>query len=248
MQFPNPKPMDKIFERNKIGQDSMLCKIQTEILQAILKFLPAIDVMCLSHTCKELYQKLPLCLTKSGQFCITDMDNANISRVWFKGSAIKFSVSEIDILIKLDTLDKFAVWMKIIRSGKIVHETEKHWINEQMNEFQFKINSRFQFTKKNSALREYKPGDRLWFMVGASRFNPYFFERYEEDGYFNFLLSLQLENYEYGKELYDAKKVKEYPEITNPSVSLNLPAPFLYLESCWLNKCSLEGNTCLLNP
>ena len=60
--------MDKIFERGKMEQDSMLCEIQTEILQAILKFLPGFDIMHLSHTCKELYQKLPFCLVKRGEF------------------------------------------------------------------------------------------------------------------------------------------------------------------------------------
>ena len=248
MQFPNHKPMDKIFERGKIEQDSMLCEIQTEILQAILKFLPGFDIMHLSHTCKELYQKLPFCLVKGGEFFIRDMENANMSRPWFKGSAINLSVSKINMVINLFTADTFAIWIQIIRSGKIVHETEKHWITKGY--------SRFQFTKKNSVLREYKPGDRLWFMVGASRFipdlsdgyGPYFSEENEEEGYFRFGLSLQLENYKYGKEIYDAKEVKGYPEITEPSVSRNLPNLITDLKSCRLSKCPLEGNTYLLNP
>ena len=60
--------MDEIFEQNIIEQDSILCKIQPEILKIISECLPPNDVVHLSHTCKELHQKLPFYLLKSGTF------------------------------------------------------------------------------------------------------------------------------------------------------------------------------------
>ena len=62
--------MDKIFGQNIIEQDNILCKFHPEILKIISECLPPKDVVHLSQTCKELHEKLPLYLLKSGTFTL----------------------------------------------------------------------------------------------------------------------------------------------------------------------------------
>ena len=118
--------MDKIFDRNITEQDSILCKIPHETFQKISKFLSPTDVVRLSHTCKELHQNLPFYLLKiGGRF----LNKQKASGVLFKGPAINFPVSEIDIRgsLSICSFVPFGceIWIKITRGEKVALETEK---------------------------------------------------------------------------------------------------------------------------
>ena len=195
--------MDKILEQNIIEQDSILCKIHSEILKIISECLPPNDVVHLSHTCKELHQKLPFYLKKSGTFTIL---NSKAS-TWFEGPACNFSISEINISFR-DThswyLRDIAVWIQIIHNGIVVLETQKYFIEEREGKYQIKI--------KNTTLKEYKGGDRLRFMAHMDES----ISKVE----CSFELSLRLENYKYGKPIYITKKLKGYANFKCPFASI----------------------------
>lgn len=196
--------MDKIFDRNITEQDSILCKIPHETFQKISKFLSPTDVVRLSHTCKELHQNLPFYLLKiGGRF----LNKQKASGVLFKGSAINFPVSEIDIRgsLSICSFVPFGceIWIKITRGEKVALETEKCYGSLG-----------FQLTKTSSILREYRPGDRIWFM----------FSIIDGAKYIYFEASLKLENYEYGKPIYCSQNRMGYAEFTRPSILMNIPS------------------------
>ena len=200
--------MDKIFEQNIIEQDSILCKIHPEILKIISECLPPNDVVHLSHTCKELHQKLPFYLKKSGTSTILISKASS----WFEGPACIFSISEINISFRVVNprfLMNTFVWIQIIHSGIVVLETQKYFIEDTEGNNQIKI--------KNATIKEYKGGDRLRFML---RMDTLFRDNDEVD--FSFQLSLRLENYEYGKPIYVTKKLKGYANFKCPFVSIVL--------------------------
>ena len=204
--MPYHKLMDKIFEQNIIKQDSRLCTFQPGILQIILRFLPPTDVVHLSHTCKELHQKLPFYLIKSGDFTVFVSGKSTFLNKLFEGPAINFSVSKIKLSVTHHYWRGIVVWIQIIRSQILVLETQKYVTPSAP------IERNFQFTKKDAALREYKPGDMIRFMASAS-----------DDSRMKsinciFQVSLQLENYDYGKPINVTKKAKGFAEFKSPSV------------------------------
>ena len=204
--------MDKIFEQNIIEQDNILCKIPTEILKIISKCLQADDVVHLSHTCKELHQKLPFYLKQSG--IVTILASVKAYYPWFEGPAINCSISEINIsftVVNKYILGKseIVIWMQIIRSGIVVLESQKYSIRTREN-FQIKI--------KNAILKEYKYGDRLRFMAHNDGDMFSGFKSID----FSFQLSLQLKNYQYGKPIKITKKVKGYADFKSPSVFIDM--------------------------
>ena len=211
--------MDKIFEQNIIEQDSILCKIHPEILKIISECLPPNDVVHLSHTCKDLHQKLPFYLKKSEAVTILTSKASS----WFEGPACIFSISEINISCRganLRCLMEIIVWIQIIHSGIVVLETQKYLIKGTEGKHQIKI--------KNATLKEYKGWDRLRFMV---RIDNKLFEIKKVEC--SFQLSLRLGNYEYGKPIYITKKLKGYANFKCPSVSILLEgAPESDYPSC----------------
>ena len=206
--------MDKIFERNIIAQDSMLCKISTDTLQKISKFLSPTNVVNLSHTCKELHQRLPFYLIKSGEFTGTILEDANFRRALFEGPAIHFFVSEVNISLDYDEEELYAFWVQIIRGGKVILETHHCWSKS------------IQFTKKSLVLTEYKPGDRIWFMF-CSPHQVFNLKHVPSlDVHINYEVSLQLENYEYGKPMYYSRERRGYAEFTSTSILMKLSKDF----------------------
>ena len=201
--------MDKIFEQNIIEQDSILCKIHPEILKIISECLPPNDVVHLSHTCKELHQKLPFYLKKSGTSTIL----VSKASPWFEGPACIFSISEINISFRVVNNPRFLmkkfVWIQIIHSGIVVLETQKYFIEDTEGNNQIKI--------KNATIKEYKGGERLRFMLCMDTLF-----RYNDKVDCSFQLSLRLENYEYGKPIYVTKKLKGYANFKCPFVSIVL--------------------------
>ena len=232
--------MDKIFEQNIIEQDSILCKIHPEILKIISEILPPNDVVHLSHTCKELHQKLPFYLKKSGTFTLVT------SKVhpWFEGPACNFSISEINISFR-DTNSRdwmeIAVWIQIIRSGIVVLETQKYFSEDREGKYQIKI--------KSATIEECKGGDRLRFMVYMDQLTfPVCIREVE----CSFQLALRLENYKYGKPIYITKKLKGYADFKCPFVSIVIedapgsnypPCKDLHLGLHVLLKYHSKGNT-----
>ena len=204
--------MDKIFEQNIIEQDNILCKFHLEILKKISEFLPPKDVVHLSHTCKELHQKLPFYLLKSGTFTLVESLKGYLL---FEGPASNFSISEINISFTIVASSKFvfvlsdiSVWIQIIRRGIVVLETQKYLTKATDRRNYIKI--------KNPTLKECKCGDRLRFMgqntnnSSRTRSVQYVFE-----------VSLQLENYKNGKPIDITKRVKGYAGL-NPSVLIDI--------------------------
>ena len=205
------KSMDKIFDSNIIPQDSILCKIAPELLQAISKFLSPTDIVHLSHTCKELHQKLPFYLIKSGNVS-SQFFSGYSPKLLFEGPGIHFPVSEINISVYANDARvtfEYVLWMQIIRGGKVVQESQKlHCVRSKT------------FTKKCPAVKEYKPGDKIWFMFCIPLANYAFTGQLSCDygGYIFYKVSLQLENYEFGKPIYVSKKRRGYAEFTSPSI------------------------------
>ena len=226
--------MDKIFEQNIIEQDNILCKIEPEILEIILKYLIPNDVVHLSHTCKELHQKLPFYMRKSGIFTIYPFQK--IYYRWFEGTAINFPIKEIKISFTLTSIwfliNRIALWMQIMRSEVVVFETQKYIIRDIKGNFQI----------KKSALKEYKHGDRLRFMAQN-------FSSTVIGANCSFQVAVQLENYEYGKPINTTEKVKGYPAFKRPFVSIDMEnvsgpyhQPYLDLHSQFFGNYP-EGNT-----
>ena len=205
------KSMDKIFDSNIIPQESILCKIAPELLQAISKFLLPTDIVHLSHTCKELHQKLPFYLIKSGKVS-SQLISGCSPNILFEGPGIHFPVSEINISVTGNdprVRFKCAFWMQIIRGGKVVQESQKlHCVRSKT------------FTKKCPAVKEYKPGDKIWFMFCIPLVNYDAFSKLpcHYGAYIYYKVSLQLENYEFGKPIYVSKKRRGYAEFTSPSI------------------------------
>ena len=221
--------MDKIFDRNIIEQESILCKTHPEILKIISESLLPNDVVHLSHTCKELHQKLPFYLKKSGTFTIlTSLKAYSL----FEGPASDFSISEINVSFTVTNstfqTEHIAVWIQIIRSGIVVLETQKYIIKVKERKFQTKI--------KNATLKKYKGGDRLRFM--GQQINT----RTSESMDCIFQVSLQLENYKYGKPIDITKKLKGYADFKNPSISIDIEdISEPYYRSCKDLHLSLHG-------
>lgn len=231
--------MDKIFENNVIVQDSVLCKSQPEILKIISKYLPPNDVVNLSHTCKELHKKLPFYLMKSVTYTVLISLKAYSL---FEGSAINFCISEINISCTVPKprfwMSDIAVWIQIICQEIVVKETQKYLIKYAADKLQIKI--------KNATLKKFKGGDRLRFMVQKIKCD----DQGKVD--YIFQISVQLENYEYGKPIYITEKVKGHAGFRNPSVFVDIEdASESYKQSCHDLHLSLhdylehpaEGNT-----
>ena len=110
--------MDKIFEQNVIEQDNILCKVHPEILKIISERLSPIDVVHLSHTCKELHQKLPFYLLKSGTFTTLESQKGYLL---FEGPASNFPISEINLSFTVTSrylsYREMEVWIQIIRKN-----------------------------------------------------------------------------------------------------------------------------------
>lgn len=204
--------MDETFEQNIIKQDSTLCKIPPEILKIILECLSPNDVVHLSHTCKELHKKLPFYLKKSGTVTFLS------EKICFflEGPVPNFSINEINIsvtaILLVQWLDyKISVWIQIIRSGIVVLETQKYFL-------ELTTDGNLQIRIKDTTLKEYKDGGRLRF-IGMQKKIPL-------DVEFRFQVSLQLENYKKcGKRIDTTKKVKGYADFKSPSVSLDIEDP-----------------------
>ena len=148
--------MDKIFGHSIIEQDSILCKIQPEILKIISEYLPPNDVVHLSQTCKELHQKPPFYLKKSGTFTFIASSK---TCSWFQVPTSNISISEIDISFT-EVLLGISIyhWVQIIRKEKVVLETEEYFIKDTGKDYQIKI--------KDITLKEYKGGgDKVRFMA-----------------------------------------------------------------------------------
>ena len=193
--------MDKIFEHYNTKQDSILCKV--ELLQKISRFLPPIDIVNLSHTCKELHQNLPFYLIKSGNFTVvTAPGKKDSSKIWYEGPAINFSVSEINIPITADLKSFKYIWIQIIRSRIAILESQKFDA--------IRVNN-IRLTKKNAVLRGCKPGDKLRFMASVNAAG------WTTECSGNFQIFLQLEKYNYGP-MYVAKKVEGYEEFNSPNI------------------------------
>ena len=200
--------MDKIFEQSITKQESKLCTSQPGILPKILKFLPSTDVVHLSHTCKELHQKLPFYLIKSGNFTVFVSGKSTFLNKLFEGPAINFSVSKIKFSVAHHYWRGIVVWIQIIRSQIVVLETRKYFTPET-----FSLQKRtFQFTKKDAVLREYKPGDVIRFMASTSG------DSMMKSINCIFQVSLQLENYDYSKPINVTKKAKGFVEFKSPSI------------------------------
>ena len=206
-----------MFEQSIIKQDSTLCKILPEILKRISEFLSPNDVVHLSHTCKELHQKLPFYLKKTGT--ITFSSSPKLYSL-FEGPAPNFSINEISICFTSSQLflvhEGITVWIQIIRSGIVVMETQKYFLRKTKENHQIRI--------KDTALKEYKDRGRLRFN-GYLMYPPGQTNILDTCGYvidFRFQVSLQLENYKYGKPIETTKKIKGYADFKNPSVSVDI--------------------------
>ena len=212
--------MDKIFGQNIIEQDNILCKFHPEILKIISECLPPKDVVHLSQTCKELHEKLPFYLLKSGTFTLAGSLKGYLL---FEGPASNFSISEIDISftaacaissrLPLYVGSIISVWIQIIRRGIVVLETQKY-LTERTDHRSYGIKI------KNATLKDCKCGDRLRFMGQdankGSGSMQYVFE-----------VSLQLENYKYGNKPIDTtKRVKGYAGFKYPSVLIDIEDVF----------------------
>ena len=206
--------MDEIFERNVLKQDSLLCKISCPTLLKISKFLPPSSIVNLSHTCKQLYQSLPFYLIKSGrEIKLSASGKVCSSVIWFDGPAINFTPSEINIFVesKYDFGDSGRIWMEIVRSGKVVLETEKYFCGKAIVGLG---ECNIRFTKKHAALAEYKRGDKLRFWLSFLG-SCWIVRRFE--------VSLQLNKFEYGDTLYVSERVKGIAQFKNPYVFLECP-------------------------
>ena len=203
--------MDETFEQNIIKQDSTLCKIPPEILKIILECLSPNDVVHLSHTCKELHKKLPFYLKKSGRVTFLSKKMC----FFLEGPVPNFSINEINISVTAIHLVrwvdyKIAVWIQIIRSGIVVLETQKYFL-------ELTTDGNLQIRIKDTTLKEYKGGGRLRF-IGMQKEIPL-----AGDVEFRFQVSLQLENYKKcGKRIDTTKKLKGYADFKSPSVSLDI--------------------------
>ena len=210
--------MDKIFEQNVIEQDNILCKVHPEILKIISECLSPVDVVHLSHTCKELHQKLPFYLLNSGTFTTLESQKGYLL---FEGPASNFSISEINLSFTATSpypwYSEIEVWIQIIRKGIVVLETQKYLTEYADQNHQIKI--------KNATLKECKFGDILRFM---GQHNKVFSIKQN----YVFEVSLQLENHKYGKPIDTTKKAKGYAGFKYPSVSTDIEdAPKSYFRS-----------------
>ena len=201
--------MDKIFEKNVIEQDSVLCESPPEILKISSKYLPTNDVVHLSHTCKELHKKLPFYLMKSVTYIVsTSLKACSL----FEGPAINFCISEINISCTVPKpsiwFSDIAVWIQIISQEIVIQETQKYLIKYTAGKLQIKI--------KNSTLNKFKAGNRLRFMVQQIECD----DQGKVD--YIFQISVQLENYENGKPIYITEKVKGYAGFRNRSVFVDI--------------------------
>ena len=211
--------MDRIFEQNILKQDSLLCTIGFEILQRILKFLPPTDVVHLSHTCKQLYQKLPFWLVKSGNFKIRTFEKTNSSTIWFEGPPINFYVSKINLLVAYRYVGKIVVWMQIIRNEKVIIDSEKYNIGFGA------IKSCIRLQENNIFLRKFTPGDRIRFSAGVPAGG------LQKSISCTFQVSLQLKDYRHAEllhvtehgEFITQKSRKGYAEFKSPNISLECP-------------------------
>ena len=204
--------MDESFKYNFIEQESELCRIPFVALKKILEFLTPKDVVRLSHTCKCIYVSLPFYLIQSGEFWFTVSCEVNFSRKWLEGPAINFFVNEINISLDFFTGSDFTVWIELIRNGNVVLKTQKLWSQDKRPSFHF--------SKESSILREYKPGDKLWFMVGLA----YDSQVVCNLNCFGFEVSLRLESYKYDELIKSvARKGQEYGQFEKPFAFIEDP-------------------------
>ena len=227
--------MDKI-EQNIIEEDR-IWKIPPEIWKIISDYLLPDDAVHLSNTCKELRQKLPFHLKKSGEFIILSSERAYYP--WFVTPLINFPISEINIFIAANSkfkMSEIAVWMQIIRNRTVFLETQKYFIRDSKENILIKI---------KNATKQCEDGDRLCFM--AQHIN-YGFKK-SMDCKVCFQVSVQLKMDKYGK-VRNRNKVKGYAVFKSPSVFVNeqIKTTMSYWNS-WCNLLRqvlgypLEGNT-----
>ena len=150
-----------------IYQESILCKTPHLVLSKIVEFLPPLDIIHLSRTCKQLHQILPSyfiisaldfqkCVQKAPHFC---------PEKWFDGPKIDKKIRSITISFEWKDQGwgnrKGNVWLKIIREEEVILETnsslcglaEHKWSDVTVH-----------LGKEQNIVSEFKPGDKYRFM------------------------------------------------------------------------------------
>ena len=174
-----------------IYQDSILCTTPDLILLKIVEFLPPLDIIHLSQTCKQLHQILPSYLIISA----SDFEGHVHTRPhfcpekWFDGPKIDKKIRSIVISFKWKDQGwgnrKGNVWLKIIREGEVILETSSSLCGLAEHKWG-EVN--VYLGKEQNVVSQFKPGDKYRFMqnVGGGGGHSLYIK--------NFEVALRLEN------------------------------------------------------
>ena len=171
----NEKPYSILFRREKISFNEMsnnageniLFAVPYPVLKKVLEFLPPIDVIHLSQTCKKLNQSLPFYFIITGQDFEKSGPRAGhfCPERWFDGPKLSKYIENIMISMKWKDQRwgnrKGKVWLQIIRNSEMILETEPGLCGLANHSFE-EVN--IHLTREDNIVKEYKPGDQFRIM------------------------------------------------------------------------------------
>ena len=147
--------------------ENILCATPYPVLQKILKYLPPIDVIRLSQTCKKLRQNLPFYFIitghgfkkkgpHGGHFC---------PEKWFDGPKLNKLAEYIIISMRWKDQGwgnrKGKIWLRIIRGSELVLETDP-WLCGLANHDWEEVT--IPLTEEDDIVKKFKPGDHFQIM------------------------------------------------------------------------------------
>ena len=211
---------DKLYRGDSGDQESILCTLLEEILLNIVEFLPPIDIIHLSQTCKQLRRKLPFYLIlKVKDICRSGpYDGDFCPEKWFEGPKIDYHVKEMNISMRWKDQGsgtrKGKIWLEILRDEKVLLASCNSLCGLAKHEWD-EVN--IYLTKEDALVRDFEPGDRYRFIrnVGGGGGHALYVQ--------NFKVFLELERPQHDELVYFTKRAKAIrsKEISEPSDKKN---------------------------
>ena len=211
---------DKLYRGDIIDQESVLCTLLEETLLNIVEFLPLIDIIHLSQTCKELRAKLPFYLIlKVKDVCRSGpYDGDFCPEKWFEGPKINYRVKDMNISMKWKDQGsgnrKGRIWLEILRDEKVCLASSNFLCGLAKHEWD-EVN--VHLTEEDALVRDFEPGDRYRFMrnVGGGGGHALYVQ--------NFKVFLELVRPQHDDLVYLTKRAKAIrsKKSSNPSNKIN---------------------------
>lgn len=147
--------------------ENILCAAPYPVLQKTVEFLPPIDVVRLSQTCKKLRQSLPFYFIITAQgFKKSGPHGGNFCpEKWFDGPKLNKLIEHVNISMKWKDqgwgLRKGKIQLRIIRHSEIVLETEPGLCGLAKHDWEEVI---IHLTEEDDVVKKFKPGDHFQIM------------------------------------------------------------------------------------